>query len=111
MNSVLSTFKIMELKEKLRYLRQMRGYTQEYVAEKLGIDAVNYGRLERGEAKLTVERLVDLLNIFEISVQDFFIGKDFETLPPQLPQTEILEYLKKIYEEVSEINKKMDNNI
>jgi len=43
----------MKLNERIRTIRQGKGYTQEYMAEKLGIDTVNYGRIERGQTQIT----------------------------------------------------------
>jgi transcriptional regulator with XRE-family HTH domain len=100
----------MEIREKLRHLRTIKGYTQEYVAEKLGIDAVNYGRIERGESKLTLERLKNVLEIFGVSFSDFFKDIDNNQTLNGDKNEEILEFLKKIYLEVAEINQKLNNH-
>ncbi len=78
-----------DILEKIRTTRVSKGYTQDYIAEKLGIDAVNYGRIERGQARLTLDRFLKICEILEIEPAEFFeTGANYE----------IIEYLKKIYE-------------
>lgn len=62
----------MEYYKKLRYYREKKEYTQEDLAEELGIDAVNYGRIERGQTKLTIERLFKIAEILDFDISDFF---------------------------------------
>ncbi len=83
----------MEVIEKIRTLRLSKGYSQEYIASRIGIETVNYGRIERGQAKLTVERLLKICEILEVSPSDLFDEK----------QNQVLNYLKKIYETEKEI--------
>ncbi len=83
----------MEVIEKIRMLRLSKGYSQEYIASRIGIETVNYGRIERGQAKLTVERLLKICEILEVSPSDLFDEK----------QNQVLNYLKKIYETEKEI--------
>ncbi len=77
-----------EILEKIRNLRLSRGYTQEYMAEKLGIDTVNYGRIERGKSKLTLDRFLKICDILQVSPTELLNDN----------QNEIISYLKKIYE-------------
>ncbi len=62
----------MKIHEKIRLVRNYNGFTQEYVAECLNIDPVNYGRIERGQAKITVERLEQIAEIFGISLMELY---------------------------------------
>ncbi len=84
-----------EILEKIRTLRLSKGYTQEYMAEKLSIDPVNYGRLERGQSKLTIDRFLKICKILEVDPVYFFSHQD----------SEIITYLKKIYDTEREILK------
>lgn len=52
----------------LRAVRESKGYSQEYVAERLGIGQSSYACLEAGRTGLTIERLVQLTGILEIDV-------------------------------------------
>ncbi len=73
-NSLLNFMSLihMEIHEKIRSIRQARGITQDFLAERLNIDTVNYGRIERGQAKLTVERFEVICELLEVNPGDFF---------------------------------------
>lgn len=53
------------LLHKIRMIRLERGYGQEYVAGKIGVSQSYYARLERGKAKLSVEKLAEILSVLE----------------------------------------------
>jgi transcriptional regulator with XRE-family HTH domain len=42
---------------KIKRIREMRGITQEEIAEELNLTAQAYGRMERGETSISAERL------------------------------------------------------
>jgi len=67
-----SLIKNMKLNEKIRIIRTSKELKRELVAEKLGIDVVNYGKLERGETKITIEKLEKIAEILDVSVQEIF---------------------------------------
>lgn len=69
--NLISGFDNMKTHEKLRALRTAKGFSQQYVAHKLNLDPANYGRLERGEAKLTLDRLEQVLEILGVKMEDF----------------------------------------
>lgn len=52
----------------IKAIRVKKGLTQEEVAEKLNTTQGNYTRIERGQTQLTVERLEELADIFQMSV-------------------------------------------
>ena len=56
--------------ENLKLIRKSKGLNQEYLAEHLGIDTSTYGKIERGEVQLTVERLFQWAEIIGIQVED-----------------------------------------
>lgn len=55
--------------EKIRELRIKKGYSQEYMAKQLDMAQNNYGKLERGETKLTIERLEQIANILDVKME------------------------------------------
>ncbi len=61
--------------EKLKEMRKMCGLTQQNVAEKLGISQPSYIRYENGTAEPTLENLVKLADLFDVSV-DFLLGRE-----------------------------------
>lgn len=60
--------------EKLKEMRKMCGLTQQKVAEKLGISQPSYIRYENGTAEPTLENLVKLADLFDVSV-DYLLGR------------------------------------
>ncbi len=90
----------MEIHEKIRIIRQSKSYTQENVADSLNIDTVNYGRIERGKAKLTVDRLFEICKILDTEPASLFQDNFHE-------KTETALLCEKIFKEVKEINEKL----
>lgn len=57
----------MKTTEKIRCIRQIRNYSQEYMASRLKIDCSSYSRIERGACQITIERLESIAKIFNMS--------------------------------------------
>jgi len=62
--------------QKLRLLREYRNYSQEYIAEKLGITQNAYSRIENNQTRLTAERLEKLATILNISLMELLSEKE-----------------------------------
>ena len=60
---------------RLKCLRVERGYTQEVVTDRTG---VNVGLYEVGETNITVVLLTVLCNFYEIPLEEFFRGIEYE---------------------------------
>lgn len=58
----------MAMTDKIRELREAKGWSQEVMAEKMGIATSNYARLERGEVKLDWDKLQQIANIYKIDL-------------------------------------------
>ncbi|MBX9782633.1 MAG: helix-turn-helix domain-containing protein [Chitinophagaceae bacterium] len=56
--------------DKIRIKRQTRGIERLEIAAKLGISENAYGKIERGETSLTIERLKDIADILETSIAE-----------------------------------------
>ena len=52
--------------------RTKKGYSQEYMAEKLGIVQKTYCKIEKGRTKLSVERLEEIALILKKDICSFF---------------------------------------
>jgi transcriptional regulator with XRE-family HTH domain len=61
------------LSERLKLLREQNNYTQEFVAEKLGMTQSNYSVIE-SNGKMTVCTLYEITKIYNISMKEFFEG-------------------------------------
>ena len=56
--------------QKLRLFREFRNYSQEYIAEKLGITQTAYSRIENNQTKMTAERLGQIADILHVPVSE-----------------------------------------
>jgi transcriptional regulator with XRE-family HTH domain len=66
----------MELSNKLKSIRKLRNFTQETVAEKLGISTYSYAKIERGETDVKYSRLQQITKIMGIELEDLFSWDD-----------------------------------
>jgi transcriptional regulator with XRE-family HTH domain len=58
----------MKIGNKIKKIRALKNYTQEYMAQPLNISLNGYGRLERDEVEITVNRLEDIDKILEMDL-------------------------------------------
>jgi transcriptional regulator with XRE-family HTH domain len=59
-----------QLASKIKVLREVHNYTQEYVASVLEISQNTYSLIEKGETKLTVDRLEKLAQLYKMDLPD-----------------------------------------
>ena len=67
----------MKTGEKIRKIRQLKDFSQSYMAAKLGISQNHYSRLERGETKIAQERLEQIAELLEVDVTDISSFDDY----------------------------------
>ena len=60
----------MHIGDKIRKVRELKGYKQEYVADQLGMSVTAYGNLERGDSSPSFDRLEEIAKVLEVSVVD-----------------------------------------
>lgn len=60
----------MEIYDKVRVMREVRQWSQEEMAEKMGMSVTGYAKIERGKSKLHYDKLEQIAQIFNISVND-----------------------------------------
>ncbi|MBQ4067876.1 MAG: helix-turn-helix transcriptional regulator [Lachnospiraceae bacterium] len=58
----------MELKDKLQLLRKQNGYSQEQLADKLGIARQTLSKWENGQAVPELVNLIFLSNMYDITI-------------------------------------------
>ena len=51
-------------------IRYEKGFTQEYVAQQIGLKQAGYGLIERGERTLNYDKLLQIALVFEMDVID-----------------------------------------
>lgn len=58
----------MEFGTRIKKVRELRNYSQEYMAERLGISQVSYSRIETGQTRLSLNRFQIIARILEIDM-------------------------------------------
>lgn len=93
--------------QKLRLLREYRNYSQEYIAEKLGITQNAYSRIENNQTRLTAERLEKLAIILEISPLELLSEREpvihFGEMPAATPAPAREEHWKEMIESTRQL--------
>ncbi len=59
---------------RLRELREDHDYTQKYVASILHISQNNYSDIERGKTAISVDFLITLADLYDVSI-DFIVNR------------------------------------
>lgn len=60
----------MNVGNRIKKYRELKNYTQQYVSERLNISQNTYSKIETGGIKLTVDRLKQISDILEMSMED-----------------------------------------
>ncbi|MCD9576927.1 helix-turn-helix transcriptional regulator [Flavobacterium soyae] len=58
------------IKNKIKNIRELKNYTQEYMADQLGVTQAGYSKIEKGRTILSYAKLVEIARILEVSVED-----------------------------------------
>ncbi len=69
--------------KRMKEQRKLLGFTQEQMAERLNISIKHYGGVERGLAGLSLENLLEVSNIFGVSLD--YLVKGIETPNDNMP--------------------------
>ena len=115
-------------KTKLIEMRELKGFSQPQIAEKLNMNASNYNRRENGQTKITIEQWEKLANILNVPLKDIheydekltIINKDnvavnysganhIYSIPESLLES-LQEYITILKEENRELKKKIEKN-
>lgn len=54
--------------ERIRIIRESRGYSQEFIASKLHVSQQAYSKMEKQPEKMTLQRLCDLCRVFGVNL-------------------------------------------
>ena len=60
-----------KLRNLIRTYRLKKGYSQENMAELLGISQSSYTNIESGKNKLTIDKLLEIIQLLDIPHDDF----------------------------------------
>lgn len=76
----------MTIHEKIRSIRMLRQFTQEYMADQLGVSTKSYGKIENGITQLTMQRLGQIASVFQLEPEAILAFNEELSLnnpPPQ----------------------------
>lgn len=108
----------MILGSKIKTIREMKNFTQEYVAEKLEMSQSNYSRIERNEINLPIKTLQTIADIFDITLTEliefdakyFFNQVNNQTINGDIKNQSNSELLQKAYEDhINSLNKEIEH--
>ena len=57
------------INENIKTIRELKNYTQEYMALRLNITQAGYSRIEKGSNRLSFEKLEEIAAVFEMDVR------------------------------------------
>jgi len=80
-----------EIGEKLKNLRKKAGYTQEGLAEVIGVSRNQLQKYERGQDALSPERFQQLAAALSVPVQEFFVKAGDDVLPMAIEEKLLLD--------------------
>lgn len=66
----------MSVHDNIRLLREVKRWSQEDMAQRLNMSVNGYARIERGETKLHLDKLLQIADIFEIDVIELMAAND-----------------------------------
>lgn len=84
----------MSIHSKIRSMRMIKGYSQEYMANKLNISQNAFSRLELGHAALTIDRLHQIASIFEIKIEELLTDSERSVATQnQMPNSDLIKMI------------------
>ena len=86
---------VRKILEKIAKKRKKKGYSYENMAEDLALTPSGYRQIETGETKLTVERMLQIATVLDLSVSKLF---DIEESSEKNKYKETIEKLISSYE-------------
>jgi transcriptional regulator with XRE-family HTH domain len=96
----------MKLGGRIRKVRELKGLSQENLAEELGMSVPGYGRIERDEVSVNMNRLKQIADVLDVGI-DTIIGFDENVafnnfnskIEQQIGKYDMPSEIKKLYEE------------
>ena len=96
----------MEIGTRIRKVRELKGFSQENLAEELNMSVTGYGKIERNEVSVNFDKLMRISEILKVDVENI-IGFDENvafnnfnsTIEQQIGRYMMPIEMKKLYEE------------
>jgi transcriptional regulator with XRE-family HTH domain len=58
------------MNENVKIIRELKNFTQKFMASQLMMSQSNYSRIEKGTVNISIDKLEKISSIFELSVSD-----------------------------------------
>ena len=71
----------MDISERLQELRKKEGYSQEQVAEMLGLSRQAISKWESGQGKPEIDNIIKLTEIYHVSADSILLGTEKVSVP------------------------------
>ena len=71
----------MDISERLQELRKKEGYSQEQVAEMLGLSRQAISKWESGQGKPEIDNIIKLTEIYHVSADNILLGTEKVSVP------------------------------
>lgn len=97
----------MRIGNKIRKLRELKGLSQENMADALGMSVTGYGNIERNESDIKIEKLQEVSEVLGVNIEDIitfdekvvFYNYDNTKIENQIGNYNFPEEVKKLYED------------
>jgi transcriptional regulator with XRE-family HTH domain len=110
---------VYKIGEQIKKFRELRNYTQDHIAEKLEMTPQGYGKIERNEVEVTIQKLQRIADILGTTIPDMlgfedkFVFNNYECQQNNLKlgvnHSVNLEEFHKIYEgRIGDLQKEID---
>jgi transcriptional regulator with XRE-family HTH domain len=98
------SFKIEKIGEQIKKFRELRNFTQEHIAKQLDMTPQGYGKIERNEVELSIQKLAIITEALGTTLQDIlgfdekFVFNNKEAMYYGINNNARTEEIKEIYE-------------
>ena len=66
----------MEVGNKIKKIRELKNFTQEYMAEQLHVSQSTYSRFEKDDSDITISQLESISKILDVKIEDLLNFND-----------------------------------
>lgn len=92
-------YDLVESGKRIKNLRKEKGWTQELLAEKIGVTREYLGKIEKGDRGASIDLLIELCKCFNTSLDYLVLGKvdNFQIDNKKKEVQEIIDRLEKLF--------------
>ena len=104
------------ISDKIRHIRELKNFTQDYMAQQLGMTQAGYSRIEMGATDVSYSKLIDIAKVLDVKVEDIvcFDGQKYFNSFNTKSYNNIQHYPKevvKLYEDKIQLMQKLMDNM